>query len=576
MASAAPHRGPLTQAITLGDTVLGISESESRPDATLAGTDGVAAAFAGTLDNLSALASELAGTVALPPTATPAEVVAGAFRLYGEAAPARLRGSFGAIVTDGRRLLAFRDHLGFGTLFYRQDRGGCYVATEAKQVLAGARIPKEPDLDVLEHLYYQTYDDRTPCALKGEERLPKASVGLFDRDTARLRRYWDPTSLLETARYSPDELQERFDELMAQAVGRMLTGEDIVSLSGGIDSPAIAAYAAPLHRERTGRPLPAVSVVFPQYPSVDETGYVRLVAEDLGLDLHTYEQQANPMDDMGDWVRIADGPFPSVALSQYVELYRFARGLGLRTVLTGELAELVVDKSGYLGPHLLTRGRIGAFARHAGGRVSRGTPIKGLVRELVSPLVPTAITARRWATRPSRIPPWLDIRRVNEAAVRSIAPAGRRWTKLQVSAFVVPGISMEADDICQELCGVRRRRPWADVDLWEFFLSLRAEVKFPDTRGKTLVRRLLRGRVPDAILDRRDKTLFDEAVMKRIDYPALRRWLLDPPDRIPGVDYRELKARLETESLEITDFMWAKDLASVHAFLSQWGEAASN
>jgi asparagine synthase (glutamine-hydrolysing) len=135
---------------------------------------------------------------------------------------------------------------------------------------------------------------------------------------------------------------------------------------------------------------------------------------------------------------------------------------------------------------------------------------------------------------------------------------------------------MEADDICQELCGVRRRRPWADVDLWEFFLSLRAEVKFPDTRGKTLVRRLLRGRVPDAILDRRDKTLFDEAVMKRIDYPALRRWLLDPPDRIPGVDYRELKARLENESLEITDFMWAKDLASVHAFLSQWGEAASN
>ena len=35
--------------------------------------------------------------------------------------------------------------------------------------------------------------------------------------------------------------------------------------------------------------------------------------------------------------------------------------------------------------------------------------------------------------------------------------------------------------------GVDVRRPFVDVDLWEFFLSLRAEVKFPDTRSKTLV-----------------------------------------------------------------------------------------
>jgi hypothetical protein len=165
---------------------------------------------------------------------------------------------------------------------------------------------------------------------------------------------------------------------------------------------------------------------------------------------------------------------------------------------------------------------------------------------------------------------WLDRGRVNESTVRSIVPARDRWAKLQLSPFSGVGITMEADDVCQQLSGLVCRRPWADVDLWEFFLSLPAEVKFPDTRGKTLVRRLLRGRVPDPILDRRDKTYFDDSVKASIDYPSLRRWVSDPPHRLEGVRYDLLRDRLDGENLDLSEFRWAKDLASVHAFLSRW------
>jgi hypothetical protein len=95
-------------------------------------------------------------------------------------------------------------------------------------------------------------------------------------------------------------------------------------------------------------------------------------------------------------------------------------------------------------------------------------------------------------------------------------------------------------------------------------------VKFPDNHSKTLVRRLLRGKVPDAILDRRDKTVFDESVMAHLDYPTLRHWLIRPRYRLAGVDYSRLEERLEREELDLSEFMWAKDLASVHAFLSEW------
>jgi hypothetical protein len=129
---------------------------------------------------------------------------------------------------------------------------------------------------------------------------------------------------------------------------------------------------------------------------------------------------------------------------------------------------------------------------------------------------------------------------------------------------------MGADDLCQELAGVRTRRPWGDVDLWEFFLSLPAEKKHPDAMHKTLVRSMLRGRVPDVILDRTDKTYFDDSITRNIDYVALRRWLKDPPAHLGGVDYGVLMDRIDRADLELVDYLWARDLANIHAFLSTW------
>ena len=48
----------------------------------------------------------------------------------------------------------------------------------------------------------------------------------------------------------------------------------------------------------------------------------------------------------------------------------------------------------------------------------------------------------------------------------------------------VPGLTMEADEIMQNLCGIRTCWPWADVDLWEFFIWLRAQDKAPDNCSK--------------------------------------------------------------------------------------------
>jgi hypothetical protein len=166
--------------------------------------------------------------------------------------------------------------------------------------------------------------------------------------------------------------------------------------------------------------------------------------------------------------------------------------------------------------------------------------------------------------------PWLDPARHRLPRVADKSPVGRRWREGQYGFLNGPGLSLEADEVCQEFCGVRARHPWADIDLWEFFLSLPAEQKFSGAITKALVRRLLRGRVPDVILDRRKKVVFNDAVMGRVDYDALDRWLAAPSTRLPGVDYAVLAERIAARDLDIVEYMWAKDLASTHAFLALW------
>lgn len=574
MLAAAPHRGTRAFSMTHGRCALGCV-TDDLPDAVVGSADGLAIAFVGSLDNAASLARDLGREEREPteagrlPIGLPGLLAAG-YRRYGEDLPARLRGVFAAAVTDGQTVYCFRDHVGYRPLFYRQDNHGFYAASEAKQIVAGAGLPREPDLEVVDQIFFRTTSDDTPSALKGVLRLPKANGIWAGSGARRPRPYWDPESLLETARITSGELQERFDLLLDQAVTRCFTGPDAISLSGGIDSPAIAAYAAPRHMELFGSPLHAISVVYPRYPSVDESRYVTLLAEHFHIPLHTYEQTSNATGGLARWTALADTPFPGSALAQYEEDYRRARALGFRTILSGEHAEFVFAFQWNRLDHYLTHGRWRAARRDLAARRARGASWVSLARLVGRSLAPDQVLAARnrlGRRRPATVPRWVD---QHKASDEPPVPARERWRRSQLVGFIGPGIALEAEEVCQAVCGIRSRRPWTDVDLWELFLSLPAEQKFPDHRIKGLVRDLLVGRVPSEVLDRQDKTVFDEAALAEIDYETLRRYLVSPGHRIAGVDYRRLAELLETENLTRIDYVWARELAGVHAFLSQW------
>lgn len=572
MLQAVPHRGREITKVTLGACTIAVVDTQSSPETSLATGDGLAVAICGRIDNLGDLRS-----AATERQSSPASVVLGAFRRSGEGIVDRLRGAFTGVVTDGSSLTAFRDHVGFGLLHYREEGSAVFVATEAKQILAGAGLPREPEPAFIHGLLFDRYAGQSLCALRGVRRLPQGSLLHFDRSGLRIARFWRPERLLESLRPSVHEIEERFDALMSQAVSRVLTGNDIVALSGGIDSPTVAAYAADMHLSRFGRPLHALSAVHPRLPSLDERGAVELVARELGLVLHVYEPEARPLDDLRERVRREDGPAPS-SFSSWREMYDHARELGFRTILSGAHAEFVIDAGpAQLLPHLVRARRVRATAGLLHRQHARGVPIAGLARQLAGALSPAGVRqvyAKRRRRRHGYGPDWLDAARFDHAFpgdIRHLSP----WEQAQVVSCFLPRLTIEADEIEQAASGVCVRYPWADVDLWEFFLSLRAETKYPDVRpSKLLVRQLLRGKVPDEILDRREKTVLDDNVMKLIDYGILGKVFFESPERLPGVDYARLSEHLTRQDLPARDFRYVRILAAIHVFLDEWRHRA--
>jgi len=577
---AARYRGEVLETVTIGTAAVGVVNDPAFVDAAVAHAGRFATAIVGTIANHDDLVAELrSADVALIDDANPACTISQAFRVWGEDTCSKMRGDFAAVVSDGRRLWAFRDHLGSSPLFFHVDAKRAFVASEAKQVAAGTGISREPDLDAITSLFFGSErDDREPpCAIAGVERVPRASVTVLAPGAAvRTRRYWDPSALIESSTLDRAEVQDRLVELLRQAVERTVTGNDVVALSGGIDSPVVASFAAPAHLRRSGNPLPALSTLYPHARTVDESRYIEPIVDQLGLAWHTYIPQYRQLDDLQEWADRFDGPAPNVDTPALAEYLARARSLGARTVLFGEFAELLFDLRRHLEGHLVLGGHWIAAGRLLRSSHGRGTTWYRAVRSLLSDLVPLRAGiwyARRHGNAKRSAPDWIDPSYLPGSVHRPYAelPARRRWPEGQLHTALSPSsVSVELSSICASFYGIHLRRPLIDLDLWEFFLSLPAHVKYPDPVRKSIVRRAMRGRVPDVVLDRSDKTVFSEDVLGRANYPGLRKWILDTDFRMKGINYDLVTQRLENENLALKELDTLNHLASVHAFLDLW------
>ncbi len=527
------------------------------------------------LDDREGLARRLrAAGAAVDPQASDAELVLEAYRRWSVDCPVHLLGDFAFVLWDRRRgrLLAARDPLGVKPLHYAAVAGRLALASEAGQLLRLPWVGREPDeLFLGQYLAGSVAEERT--GFRQVRWLPSGHRLVAERGRVAVRRFWELRSGDPEPQRSPEDYADELGELLEAAVrARLRTTERVVGLqlSGGLDSSTVAALA----HGSDGLRLMALSAVFDRLGECDERAYLRRLTAELGVAVDEFRPEQLPLlEGLEAEPSDLEGPFQGWRALEQQMLARL-RDAGGRVLLTGHGGDSTFYGSPLLYADLFRQGRwielAAQLRRHA--RERQQPPGRLAYLYLFRPLAPAWADGglRRACFRPpaGELPEWVRgdfARRVGLAEhLRSIAGphaggrGAREGVRLQASRLGSVAWGLYWIDRTAARFGIEARHPLLDRRLVEFAARVPPELHYRAGRGKLLLRRAMRGRLPAAVRERPDKTSF---------LPFLRH-------RLAGAGFERLEQLLDRPLLAE---MGIVDGAALRAALGRWerGERSS-
>lgn len=448
------------------------------------------------------------------------EVVLRAFHQWGTNAFQRLNGMFAAAFADMRsnRIFLVRDRLGIKPLHYVQTGGMLAFCSEIKGILASGVAPVEEDLDSLHEFMFYGNTLGTGTFYKGVRRLEPGTFLEYDleRRTARSERYWSVSTLLPS-RDTETQAISRVRGLLDAAVKRQLASDVPVGvfLSGGIDSSAIAALAT---RHYPGR-LRTYTVGFDYVGDTDEQPTARAFAYGLGTEHHELHVGAtNLIATLRRLVHAHDSPFSDAA---NVPLLQLCEALGGETkvILQGDGGDEVFG--GYRRYEVLSLGRlfrigapvgaaINALLPDGAARAARRRFLNALRQRDPTLRMALLLTVEDLADSPARVlraevrdaATHTDpFRRYKEVAIALQARDPVQAMLLTDLQIILPDIFLEKVDRSTMALSTEVRVPFLDGDLVDYVAALPSHFKVRWGQKKRLLRRALRGIIPDSILD---------------------------------------------------------------------------
>jgi asparagine synthase (glutamine-hydrolysing) len=226
-------------------------------------------------------------------TACSAALILHAYEAWGEACVEKLLGDFSFVIWDARRgrVFAARDHLGVRPLFYAQARQ-CLLISNTLDCIRQIPIVSDElnDRAIGDLLLAGKNLHPAETYFAAIQRLPVAHRLVAGPDGVGTERYWTlPIDELLYYKRNGDYV-ERFRELLRAAVrDRLPDGPLGVCMSGGLDSPALAATAV-----RLGATVSAFTAVWDRLTPDQERHYSGLVAEHLGIRIFYNVQDDEP------------------------------------------------------------------------------------------------------------------------------------------------------------------------------------------------------------------------------------------------------------------------------------------
>lgn len=517
--------------LTLGHTRLSIIDLTPGGHQPMHSGDGrFTIVFNGEIYNYRELRQELKALSYSFRTDSDTEVLLAAWAHWGIDGLRRLTGMFAFAVYDRRdeSLTLVRDAFGIKPLFYQQDASGFRFASEIPALLC--LLETEPNLNyqrAYDYLVFGSYDNAADTFYQGIHHLLPGHwlrVDLKNYLVGEAQRWWWP-SIKERTDLSFDDAAVQLREMFLKNVRLHLRSDVAVgaALSGGVDSSAVVCAMRHLEPDM---PIHTFSYVA-RGSSGDEEKWVDIVNAHVGAIAHKVVVEPHELaNDLNDMIRAQGEPFGGTSIYAQYRVFKAAREAGIVVTLDGQGAdEMLAGYQGY--PHayirsLLERHRyleVPAFLRAWAQWPGRGHKRAALM--LGAALTPKPLrTFARSLIGPNAAPEWLDDEWLQNKGVVSGYPLpndmtaegeGRRLIEQLRAALTGSGMAslLRHGDRNAMRWSIESRVPFLTTDLAEFLFSLpEAYLLSPEGETKHVFRAAMRGLVPDAILDRKDKIGF--------------------------------------------------------------------
>lgn len=508
------------------------------------------------------------------------EVLLKAWMQWGEAVLPRLQGMFAFVIFDRLKqtLSCVRDAFGIKPLFYQQDAESLVISSEIQPLLALAK--QKPRLNLkqaYDYLVYADYDSSSATFFADINHLPPGhllQVCCRTLATNGPKRWWWPAPA-ELSNLSFAAASDQLRSLYLESIALHLRSDVplAAALSGGLDSSAVVC--AMRHLEPS-MPLHTFTFVAPG-DAIDETEWAEVVIRHVNAIPHRVEVNPDELAaDLDDMISAQGEPFGSTSIYAQYRVFKAAREAGMIVTLDGQGAdELLAGYSGY--PHARLRTMVASGDLIGAARFLKrwsqwpGRSLSHLPQVMAQGLLPEPVASWLREQRGKKASPWLDhgwfARHGVSSGVQTGCPsqaaddlAGRHLMAALRQAQSISGLPalLRHADRNSMHWSLESRVPFLTTRLAEFLLSMPEHYLLsPQGETKHLFRAAMRGIVPDAILDRRDKVGFATPELRWLQQlqPVIPLWL-SSATALPFLDAEAVVSHVQAVLSGHKPFSW--------------------
>jgi asparagine synthase (glutamine-hydrolysing) len=427
--------------------------------------------------------------------------------------------------TRRRRLLLARDRTGKKPLFYYDGPSLFAFASEVKALLAHPGVPHDRDEAAIPLYLTYGYVPTPGTFYRGLRAVqPGHTLVATDAGTEGPTAYWS-VQFRDGRVDGEHEAEERLRDSLRQAVAKRLVADVPLGafLSGGLDSSAVVAFMA----ETAAGRVKTFTIGFAGRQEYDERQHARTVAERFGTDHTEFVVEPTALDLIDRLVWHHDGPFGDSSAIPTFLLSQLTRSC-VTVALDGNGGDEVFG--GYLRmyggalaerlPHWLLRTAEAGLALLP-EPADRRHPIRYAKRFTEAARMPLLERYLRWngfftdglldllqpelsaLGRPDRV-----LASYRDALRRSADPVGESrisalssLVQLNFETYLPDDLHVKLDRMSMAHA-LEVRSPFLDTAVIEFGASLPDRMRMRWGQGKVLLRRAMKGILPESILKR--------------------------------------------------------------------------